>query len=352
MKLSIIVCTRNRANAIPGCLRSIQAAIANASVDAEIVVVDNGSTDETPSILKAWATSCPFPVQLLTEPKAGLARARNTALRASRADLFAFTDDDCRMDKEYINDLLRYDAADTDPVLRGGRIELGDPTDLPHTINTTPTRMRWSRSMNSARHDSMNGKINGCNMTMRRSLVERLGLFDEDFGPGSPVTSGEDTEYFYRAYCANAAIEYVPDMAVAHHHGRKTRDDGYKLWRSYATGNGAIYAKYILKHPNLCRAFYWDCKNALKEIVTRHQYFFTRCRLFSQAQGGLCPPWGGYICFQTQKREATHCSVRISGGGKFCRGSLRSQHTSVAFFRCLGMTNFFMRKTGEPEWAK
>ena len=162
--------------------------------------------------------------------------------------------------------------------------------------------------MNSARHDSMNGKINGCNMTMRRSLVERLGLFDEDFGPGSPVTSGEDTEYFYRAYCANAAIEYVPDMAVAHHHGRKTRDDGYKLWRSYATGNGAIYAKYILKHPNLCRAFYWDCKNALKEIVTGTNTFL---------------PDVGF-----SHRHKVACALR-----------------GAAIY-------FFMRKTGEPEWAK
>ena len=274
MKLSIIVATRNRAYAIPACLDSIQAAILNAArVEAEIVVVDNGSTDDTSAVIKAWSRACTVPVQVLSEPNVGLSRARNCALRAARGDLIAITDDDCRMDKEFVNDLLRHDADDDDLVLRGGRIELGDPTDLPHTINTSPTRKRWSRALNTARYDSMSGKLNGCNMTMRRSLVERLGLFDENFGPGTPTSAGEDTEYIYRAYCANVAIEYVPDMTVAHHHGRKTKDAGYKLWRSYMTGDGAICAKYILKHPNLCRPFYWDCKNALKEIITRSNTF-------------------------------------------------------------------------------
>ena len=187
MKLSVIVATRNRAYAIPACLNSIQATILNAApVEAEIVVVDNGSTDETPTIIEAWASACPIPVQLLFEPQAGLSRARNRALCAARADLLAFTDDDCWLSKDYVSQLLSYDAADTDLVLRGGRVELGDPTDLPLTTNTTSTLMRWSRKNNSARGDRLSGHISGCNMTMRRALVEQIGLFDEGLGAGKP----------------------------------------------------------------------------------------------------------------------------------------------------------------------
>jgi glycosyltransferase involved in cell wall biosynthesis len=92
MKLSIIVATRNRAYAIAKCLHSIQAAISSAApVDAEIVVVDNGSTDDTPAVLTEWATACPVPVQLLCEPKTGLSRAQNRALRAAHGELLAFT---------------------------------------------------------------------------------------------------------------------------------------------------------------------------------------------------------------------------------------------------------------------
>jgi GT2 family glycosyltransferase len=124
-----------------------------------------------------------------------------------------------------------------------------------------------------ARRDAINGKINGCNMTMRRALLDRLGLFDEDFGPGSRVGSGEDTEYMFRAYTAGASIHYVPDMTVFHHHGRKTRNDGFTLWRRYMMGNGAHLMKYLLRNPDLCRPFYWDIKNAVREIITGSNTF-------------------------------------------------------------------------------
>jgi glycosyltransferase involved in cell wall biosynthesis len=263
------VATRNRAYAIAGCLDSIAAAIAYAApVVAEIVVVDNGSTDDTGAVIKAWAAASAVPVQSLLEPKPGLSRARNAALRAVRGDLLAFTDDDCRLSKDYVSQLLSYDAADTGLVLRGGRVELGDPTDLPLTINTTPTLMRWSRKNNSARDDRLSGHISGCNMTMRRALIERIGLFDEALGAGTSIPSAEDADYNFRAYLADATLEYVPDMTVFHHHGRKTNAAGKKLLRDYEIGNGALYARYVFRHPNLCRPFYWNCKLALKEIMT------------------------------------------------------------------------------------
>src|SRR5271155_3461141 len=137
MKLSVIVATRNRAHAIAGCLASVAEAVANAApLDAELIVVDNGSQDRTAAVVEQWASGSSFPVRLLSEPKAGLSRAHNLALRAAEGEILAFTDDDCRLRKDYVSDLLRHDAGDTELVLRGGRIELGDPTDLPLTIKT------------------------------------------------------------------------------------------------------------------------------------------------------------------------------------------------------------------------
>jgi glycosyltransferase involved in cell wall biosynthesis len=269
MKLSVLIATRNRAKALASCLSSIATAFANApSIEAEIVVVDNGSTDDTPSVLQAWSNACGVAVKTLHEPREGKARALNRALQAAQGEILAFTDDDCRLSQEYVNQLLRHDAADTGLVLRGGCIELGDLTDLPLTINTDSTLQRWQRAMNSARYERFRGRINGCNMTMRRTLAERLGPFDEDFGPGSVIGAGEDADYIYRAYLAGATLEYVPDMTVFHHHGRKTADDGKELFRGYMIAAGALYARYLFTHPDLCRPFYWDCKHAIREILT------------------------------------------------------------------------------------
>jgi glycosyltransferase involved in cell wall biosynthesis len=269
VKLSVILATRDRAHAVGPCLDSIAVALARAApIEAEIIVVDNGSTDATGSIIRAWAGGkCTFPVRLLFEPKPGLSSAKNRALLTAQGDLLAFTDDDCRLSREYVTDLLRHYAADTEPVLRGGRVELGDPTDLPITIKTTPEPMRWSRYTNSARRLPIAGQIHGCNMTMPRSVVEKLGPFDERFGKGSIVGSGVETDYLFRAYLAYITLEYVPDMAVAHFHGRKTPDVGRELMQKYLTANGALMVKHAWKHPNLARPTYWDAKNAVREIL-------------------------------------------------------------------------------------
>jgi GT2 family glycosyltransferase len=319
MKLSVIIATRNRAHAIAGCLDSVAASLANASLlDAEIVVVDNDSQDATSAIVQQWADASPFPVRLLLEPKAGLSRAHNRALRTAQGELLAFTDDDCRLHKDYVNDLLRHHAADTELVLRGGRIELGDPTDLPLTIKTTPDRIRWNRRMNSARRQPITGQINGCNMTMRRAIVEKLGPFDERFGPPSIIPSGGDSDYLFRAYLAYITLEYVPDMAVMHFHGRKTAAVGRKLLQGYLVGNGALLAKHAWKHPNLARQTYWDVKNAIKEILsggtstTSLPYFSHRDKVACSIRGALI-----YLLFAPKfRQQKTVCGTTLNKGNR------------------------------------
>jgi GT2 family glycosyltransferase len=275
MRVSAIVGTRNRAHAIADCLSSIAAALAKAApLDAEIIVVDNGSTDRTSVVIQNWAASCAFPVRLLFEPRPGLSAARNYAMRVAKGGLLVFTDDDCRLSKDYINDLLRRDAADNDLVLRGGRVELGDPTDLTLSIKTSPDLMRWHRRMNSAKYENLAATIVGCNMALRREVAERIGPFDERFGPGASVPASEDTDWIYRAYLANITIEYVPDMVIYHHHGRKRQSEGDKLCANYAIGNGGLYAKYLFKDPNLCRTFVRDVKISIGRFLSGRRNYF------------------------------------------------------------------------------
>jgi glycosyltransferase involved in cell wall biosynthesis len=275
MRVSVIVGTRNRAHAIVDCLSSIAAALAKAApLDAEIIVVDNGSTDGTPVVIQNWMASCAFPVRSLFEPKPGLSAARNQAMRVAKGDLFVFTDDDCRLDEDYINDLLRRDAADNDLVLRGGRVELGEPTDLALTIKTSHDLRRWHRLMNSAKYEYLGATIVGCNMALRREVAECIGPFDERLGPGVGIPASEDTDWIYRAYLADITIEYVPDMVIYHHHGRKRQSEGEKLFANYAIGNGALYAKYLLKDANLCRKFCWDAKISIKQFLSGRKNYF------------------------------------------------------------------------------
>ncbi|MDG2133825.1 MAG: glycosyltransferase, partial [Phycisphaerales bacterium] len=96
-KVSIIICSRNRAAQLEKCLDSIHEDEMLATA-AELVLIDNGSTDDTHQIMEAHADRARYPVLVRQEPDAGLSRARNAGLDAATGDLLLFTDDDCYLD--------------------------------------------------------------------------------------------------------------------------------------------------------------------------------------------------------------------------------------------------------------
>ena len=270
MLVSIIICTRNRVNSLPYCLNAVAAAIhevPNGSNDCEIVLVNNGSTDNTLSVLVAWSISHPdISLRIVFEEKTGLSNARNAGCANAKGNLFIWTDDDCRMDNHYIITALKYDANDTVPIIRGGRIELGDKNDLPLTIKTSTVVERWSKADRSARSKPLSGSISGANIVVRRSIVDLIGLYDVHLGAGTKIAGSEDTDYLCRAYTKGVIIEYQPDLIVHHFHGRRTAEQGRKLLSNYNIGAGAVYIKHMFNDFDLFRPFIWNIKNTLSEI--------------------------------------------------------------------------------------
>ena len=89
--VSIVVSTRDRTSLFPHSLRSL--VMRSSAVPFEIVVVDNGSSDSTGNVVRAW-TRRDERVRLVEEPKVGLSFAKNAGLRSVRGSLVLFTDDD------------------------------------------------------------------------------------------------------------------------------------------------------------------------------------------------------------------------------------------------------------------
>ena len=258
---SFIVCTRNRAQALAPCIRSIEAAgSAYPAITSELVVVDNGSTDDTPRELRRIAASSNMTITLVTEPRPGLAAARNSGMERARGRILVFVDDDCEIDRTYLRDLQRHYASGDQRVVRGGRVELGNACDQPFTIKRSKIAARLTRDVHPG------GFVLGCNMTMHREVAALIGHFDERFGAGTPLHSAEDTDYLVRAFQLGIPVEYVPDMAVFHHHGRKSRAAIEKLHRSYSLGNGALCLKHLLKAPWLLRHFCWTVRSACGQV--------------------------------------------------------------------------------------
>ncbi|WP_051069162.1 glycosyltransferase family 2 protein [Mesorhizobium metallidurans] len=259
--VSFIVCTRNRVTVLEPCIKSIQAACRrHAAFAAELVVVDNGSTDRTAEWLASIADMSDVPFTTVCEPRRGLAAARNAGLERARGRVLVFVDDDCEIDSDYLSDLQRHYAAG-ERVIRGGRVELGDARDLPFTIKRARVRQRLTPDVPPG------GFVLGCNMTMHRDVAARIGHFDERFGAGGPLRSAEDTDYLVRAVLLGIPVEYVPDMTVFHHHGRRDRKAIEKLHRDYSLGNGGLCLKHVRRAPWLLRHFYWAARGAFRELA-------------------------------------------------------------------------------------
>ena len=258
-QISLIVCTRNRAESLPACLNSIeQAAVANRAVEVELLIVNNGSTDATAAVLRAWQRSTSVRCRVLLAEQRGLSHARNCGLEHATGKIIAFTDDDCTVARDYLTQVERAYAADAGPALRGGRVELGDPRDLPFTIKTDLAPQRFTGG-----HPG--GFIHGCNLTMSRSALELVGRFDTRLGAGQPIGAAEDSDFVYRAHRSGVMVLYDPSIVVFHHHGRRDFAEVKLLQEVYNLGNGALYAKHGLRDWKLLFRICRDIRSGLWE---------------------------------------------------------------------------------------
>lgn len=258
---SVIICTRDRENALLTCLESVaRSALAARPASVEVIVVDDGSSDASADVVLAFAARSVTPILLLRQDRLGLSAARNAGVRAANGQLLIFIDDDCVVSQAHVADALELFSADRQWVLRGGRVELGDEQDAPLTIRVGEVTERLQRGVDPA------GFILGCNMAAPRDLFDCIGLFDERLGAGSSLGSAEDSDFVLRTWLAGFPVEYVHDrMSVFHHHGRRSRAQIEAAQRNYSIGNGALMTKHLWRAPWLLRRCWWTLRNALRE---------------------------------------------------------------------------------------
>jgi GT2 family glycosyltransferase len=253
------VCTRNRAESLRAFLLAASQLRRPPGWSMGLLVVDNGSTDTTRAVFQQEAPRLPMHATIVTEPKPGLSAARNAALRISTADVIAFTDDDCLPQADWAEALSAHlDQCLSVPTVLGGRVELHNPQDLPMTINTS----RIPRLVQTPTLEL--SSFLGCNMVIPRSVVQRVGGFDETLGAGARFHSAEDWDYLYRALCNGFVLKYCPDVVVFHNHGRRNARDRARLRRGYAIGAGALYWKHwrIADRQGLKKFYWWALAQA------------------------------------------------------------------------------------------
>lgn len=260
--ISVIVCSRDRADQLERCLQAFEQADAPPG-SWELLVVDNGSTDHTSEVVRARSRGTRLPLEYLVEDAPGLSRARNRGLAAAAGDLVAFTDDDCRVSPTWLQAIVRVFARDPNLMVLGGRVDLADPLDSPVSIRPFPDALRISEM-----HHIM-ARLMGCNMAFRHDVFRKIGLFDPKLGAGTLIGSSEDLDMFYRALKAGMTLRYEPEVHVRHAHGRRPGANLAMLRQSYVRGRGAFYGKHLLRGDRtVLKSAWYEVANLSREMFS------------------------------------------------------------------------------------
>jgi glycosyltransferase involved in cell wall biosynthesis len=208
----------------------------------ELIIVNNGSQDGTGEFLRSLPSSYNnIVIVSVFESRPGLGIARNAGWRRARGELVAFTDDDCYVASDYASNVVRVFREDEGLSFIGGRVLLFDPSDVRMAVLEVADHVGFD-----AYRFIPPGAVAGANMAFRKQVLERIGGFDENFGPGTRFVC-DDIDAVAAALWAGLRGAYDPRPTVYHHHRRRTAEEAEALSRIYRRGRGAYYAKYILK---------------------------------------------------------------------------------------------------------
>ena len=211
--VSIIICTRNRADSLRDTLASIGECVVPPGIAAEVLVVDNGSTDHTLEVVRA-AGLRNVPVRHVMEREPGQTRARNAGLRASAAEMVLFTDDDVRVPTDWIAGMCR-------PVLDGKADAVAGGVHFPAhyepMLAREPFCSRRGWFASSEGIDPVDPqRMVGANMAFSRRVFETLKPFDTELGPGA-LGFYDDTLFSLTLKQAGFRLVAAPDISAEHH---------------------------------------------------------------------------------------------------------------------------------------
>jgi glycosyltransferase involved in cell wall biosynthesis len=225
MKYSLIIPACDAEKTIASCLESAL----NQSLsreDYEIIVVDDGSTDNTPGIVKK------YPVRLIQQKNQGRAAARNRGIKDARGDILVFTDSDCELDFDFIKNIIFPIEQENEIV--GVQGSYGTKQEgLMARFAQAEIEIRYKRMAKNKYIDF----IGTYAAAYKRGVFQKYGGFDIGF----PV--GEDTDFSYRLHQKGHKMIFVSEAFVYHRHPAKlTHYLKSKFYRGY--WRMRLYRKY------------------------------------------------------------------------------------------------------------
>jgi glucosyl-dolichyl phosphate glucuronosyltransferase len=226
--VSVIMINRNGGAFLRSALQSLRCDLEQTwslQRSFEFLIIDNGSTDDSLSVIQHELANVPFPCKVYCELSLGVNSARNAGICQSNGDLLIFVDSDLNFHPGWLRGYLAAAAEFPQNEVFAGRVRVGCiEGSVPSWLDLTGPYCRPAIVVQLQLGDEikvlrLTGDIGpvGPNMAFRRSLFKRVGNFDTRFGlrPGSLVP-GAETEYFHRLTKTGVSFVYVPSAVVDH----------------------------------------------------------------------------------------------------------------------------------------
>jgi len=247
MKVSILICTYNRADLLDRTLSEMANLAVPRGTDLEVVVVDNNSTDDTAGVIARHARG--MPVVPAREERQGLSFARNTAVAMASGRLILWTDDDVLVDRDWLSEYV--DAARRWPeaAFLGGPIEPHFGGAPPKWVSKNLSHLMGPYSLIKTSADAPDMAMRGIDHPIGANMAFRAGAlkgypFDCALGrAGGSMISGEDTDVFRRLIADGYTGVWVAGARVRHHIGPEKQTLRYII--NWYAGNGRTAARII-----------------------------------------------------------------------------------------------------------
>ena len=202
MYVSVVIPTFNRKNSLNKTLQSL----INQNYPQnkyEIIVCDDGSTDDTPALMKSTQNGASVEIKYFVQANSGPASARNLGIREAKGEIIGFIDDDCIAVPDWINSTLKH----------FGQPKIGGVQGPTLQISKIPLRKKvfnYARTANVTKQDY---SYASCNIFYRKDILDAIKGFDSNF----PVPCwGEDTDLGNRIALRGYDIVFDDDVKVFH----------------------------------------------------------------------------------------------------------------------------------------
>ena len=218
--ISIVIPSYNRAHELKYLLESLKNQTINSDI-FEVIISDDGSSDNTRELIKYWEAKSIFKINYINQKNQGPGAARNHGLKNSRGELIAFIDSDCEAHPDWLKIIIDNYKKENFDACGGPDSSKDDFTILQKAIDYSMTSFFTTGGMRG-HSANMIAKFypRTHNMVIKRSIYENLGGF------GS-LRHGQDIEFSNRIRKSGAKIKFIKD-AVVYHRRRTSIKQFYK----------------------------------------------------------------------------------------------------------------------------